>query len=158
MRKYLILLMLFFLSGCVSIPDFEKNSVIEFKEVNDINSSVKVETKNWWYLFEDDDLNIIIKNALIENREIKITILNIEKAFLAMKNIEAENYPLISLNAVFEKEKTSALGFTPPPYGGEVIKFSQMNLSLNQKIDYLNKNSFLLKEEKNKIEGLEFKK
>ena len=90
---------IFFFLGCV--PKIEKvettkdSQIIDELKIIDINEGKNLST-NWWQIFGDEQLNLIISKALNQSYNLKSIEQRFKKANTIIKAIESQNLPNIS--------------------------------------------------------------
>lgn len=157
-KKILTSILLFLLIGCSkSIPKIEKNNITKANDIiwskKDINRKLNFNNKKWWDIYEDKNLNRIIKITLDSNTDLKIASLNIEKT--KNKMVLAENKIESSANAsalIMSTEKNTT---TPKMIAGDNINIALATLDFSYKFDFFNKYSNLVKQQKFLIKGNE---
>jgi len=104
--KYRLLLMAvvmlgtLFVAGCAMGPDYERpesDMPESFMQPDDGGTSIA--NLNWWELFEDEQLNTMIKIALEQNKDMAIAISRIEEARAALGFVRSEQYPQFDVSA-----------------------------------------------------------
>ncbi len=98
--KILTLVFIFFLTGCMLGPDFQK-PVIETPERFRISDEEAEEVVNlkWWELFNDPVLNSLVTTALIENKDVRIAASRVMEARASLGFTKADQYPFFDIEA-----------------------------------------------------------
>jgi len=89
-----------FVAGCAMGPDYERPETDipeSFRQPDD--GGVSIANLNWWELFEDEQLNTMIKIALEQNKDMAIAISRIEEARAALGFVRSEQYPQFDVSA-----------------------------------------------------------
>ena len=92
------------LSGCVNLaPDFERPAAPIANQWPDAATGVVGEGKplasvDWHDYFTDARLKQVIETALANNRDLRVAILNIDKARAQYQIADAARYPAINLS------------------------------------------------------------
>jgi multidrug efflux system outer membrane protein len=125
------------LGGCSLAPKLDVKSVESSDiqalgfNVTEKNSTINQE---WWREYNDEVLNSLVDEALKNNKDIEIALLNISlsRASLAVK--EADFYPSLSAKGSFTRTETSMEAYTS---GGRSSLFNDFSLSaiLNYEVD-----------------------
>lgn len=107
------------LTGCVSLaPDYQRPDApvtAEWRDTKAAQQSTDVETSqadvsaiNWQVFFQDPKLRQVITLALENNRDLRIALLNIERARAQYGIQQAESWPSISVDSSKTASKTPA--------------------------------------------------
>jgi len=85
-----------FLAGCVLGPDYERPELdvpIEYQEPK--SSGESIANIEWWQLFEDEQLQLLIETALEENKDLGIALARIEEAYAAVTIVRSDQFPTV---------------------------------------------------------------
>ncbi len=98
-------------SGCTMIPDLEPidPNVVpkEFKnETLESSNNISLVKPTWENFVQDETLKKVVALAIENNKDIKIAILNIEKARAMYKVARSDNFPTIDANASGNNART----------------------------------------------------
>ena len=153
------------LSGCVAVPHLETNNMNTVPDINHISEYALtnhtgltvLETEKWWEEFNDSQLNTLVEKVVKNNEDMKIAQLNIEKSEQNIKLARSNYLPEVDVQGSIEREKLSEQGLYPPPYGGMVINYSQLNLTSSYTFDFFGKFDAMVKEAQSQKEGLKLK-
>lgn len=134
------------LAGCVSVPNIDTNDTVRItaSKIGDNTFSLmpvlaNVQHSSWWKEYHDEQLTRLIEKVLLNNSDLKIAQLNINKVEQLVNITKSEQYPTINAGATVQKQRLAAQGFTPPPYAGSTINFSQIGLSGGYNLDLFGK-------------------
>lgn len=109
-KRALLLILVSALSGCTLGPDYVRpaspmpdsyraTDVKAFDALTSQQASNPAYTKDWWTLFNDSQLNEIMKLALADNADVKIAIARLSQAEAIAKQAGAALYPTLNLGA-----------------------------------------------------------
>jgi outer membrane protein, multidrug efflux system len=120
-------------SACSLAPEYQKPSLelpVAQKEVS-INA-------DWFKGFNDKKLDLLIAEALKNNDDLKLAVVNVQKARAQYDISKADLYPQIDLNAAATRQKRSVNAF-PGAFGGLYNDYS-MSASVAYEVDFWGKN------------------
>lgn len=106
-----------FFAGCSMAPNMKTPKLelpSSFNKLSDINSSVNIA---WWKNFNDENLNLLIEEALKNNDDLKLAVANVQKARAQYGISESDMYPKIDLDASAKRQRKSAKAY-PSNFGG----------------------------------------
>lgn len=110
----------------MKIPKVELPSAVAQK-------SVKIDTQ-WWKGFKDENLNLLIDEALKNNDDLKLAIVNLKRARALYGVSEASLYPELDLGATATRQSKSTNTF-PSAFGGTYNNFS-LSTSVSYELDF----------------------
>jgi multidrug efflux system outer membrane protein len=87
-------------SACAMGPDYQRPETTmpgAFEQTVDSSSSIA--NLNWWELFDDEQLNSLIRTALEQNRDMAIAVSRIEEARAALGFVRSDQYPQFEVSA-----------------------------------------------------------
>lgn len=103
---YLILAIMLF-PGCSFAPKYAKPKVeLPPEPLKAADDAAKINIE-WWKNYQDENLNLLIKEALKNNDDLKLAVARIEEARARLGLSEANRYPVINANAAALRQKTS---------------------------------------------------
>jgi outer membrane protein, multidrug efflux system len=120
-------------SACSLAPEYQKPSLelpVAQKEVS-INA-------DWFKGFNDKKLDLLIAEALKNNDDLKLAVVNVQKARAQYDISKADLYPQIEINAAATRQKRSVNAF-PGAFGGLYNDYS-MSASVAYELDFWGKN------------------
>jgi NodT family efflux transporter outer membrane factor (OMF) lipoprotein len=94
---------------------------------------------DWWRAFGDAQLDTLMQEALAGSPTLGVAAARTRKALAAANASEASLYPRIDAGASSTRERFSANGLTPPPYGGSWQTLDQLQVTLAWEIDFWGK-------------------
>ena len=109
MSRYLLLVALLpLVVSCTLTPDYERPEL----EVPDgyleaAPGGESVANLDWWKLFQDEQLQLLIRTALEENKDLGIALSRIQEARLTVTAVRANQFPFLDLGGFFGREKQS---------------------------------------------------
>ena len=112
MLRYLaISLWTFTLGGCALGPDYERPPVEEpgsFRMQQGATlEDVSLADLGWWELFEDENLQAIIRKALVENKDVRIAVARVREARALLAATGADQFPRIDGKSSIQRSQTS---------------------------------------------------
>jgi len=103
-RRYLFTLSIMFgvlfVAGCAMGPDYERPETSMpdgFGQV--VDSGASIANLNWWELFNDEQLNLLVRTALEQNKDMAIAVSRIEEARAALGFVRSDQYPQFEVAA-----------------------------------------------------------
>lgn len=108
LRLPLSLAMLPVLVACTLTPDYERPE-LELPEAYVVSADAGESIANvqWWELFQDQQLQLLIRTALEENKDLGIALSRVEEARLTVTAVRANQFPFLNLGGFFGREKQS---------------------------------------------------
>ena len=105
--------------GCVMGPNYQRPAVPAPPAWRDLPASEAQSLANtpWWELFDDPQLQELIRTALAENLDVKIAVERIEEARARYGFVRADLYPKVDGNATAGHLHTSAGSLVHTPEG-----------------------------------------
>ncbi len=110
-------------AGCSMAPDMKTPKVelpSSFDKSSDVNSTVDIA---WWKNFQDENLNVLIEEALKNNDDLKLAVANVQKARAQYGISEADMYPQINLDGSAARQRKSSNAY-PSNFGGIYNNYS----------------------------------
>jgi multidrug efflux system outer membrane protein len=96
------------LVSCAVTPDYERRELdVPEAFVASIDSGESMSNLNWWELFQDDQLELLIRTSLEENRDLAIALSRIEESRAKVISVRADQFPFLNLGAVFGRGQQS---------------------------------------------------
>ena len=120
-----------FLTGCSFAPQM-KTPKVELPNIVS-QKTVKIDTQ-WWKGFGDENLNLLIEEALKNNDDLRLAVVNVKKARAIYGISEAQMYPQLNLGADATRESRSANSY-PSSFGGTYNNFS-LSASMSYELDF----------------------
>ena len=120
-----------FLTGCSFAPQM-KTPKVELPNIVS-QKTVKIDTQ-WWKGFGDENLNLLIEEALKNNDDLRLAVVNVKKARAIYGISEAQMYPQLNLGADATRESRSANSY-PSSFGGTYNNFS-LSASVSYELDF----------------------
>lgn len=107
-RCLLLLLLVPWLVSCALTPDYERPELeVPEEYVAPVPSGDSIANLNWWELFQDEQLQLLIRTALDENKDLGIALSRIQEARLTVSVVRADQFPFLNLGGFFGREKQS---------------------------------------------------
>lgn len=112
MIQYLIAgFLLLTVAGCALGPDYERPVVYTptaFREQPDPGTDqASLAEMGWWELFQDTQLQFLIRDALIENKDLRLAVSRVREARAQYRVTGADQLPQIDGNTSFQRNQTS---------------------------------------------------
>jgi NodT family efflux transporter outer membrane factor (OMF) lipoprotein len=89
----------------------------------------------WWEAFDDARLAAVIERTLAANPDLAVARAHAREASAASAAAGAAIVPQLNAGANFARERLSANGLYPPPFGGSTLSSSELTASLSWKLD-----------------------
>ena len=105
-------------AGCKSLgPDYQRPAMAmptQFSEEAADNKTTSSNIANtWWTLYQDKTLNDLVAMAQQNNTDIKLAVARIEEADAAMREVGAETFPTLNLDARAARSRVTGAGAFP---------------------------------------------
>ncbi|MCR6579190.1 TolC family protein [Campylobacter insulaenigrae] len=152
MRKILIIASCFFIAACSLKPNL-KISDVNYTKSLDENISIN---KQWWKMFNDDNLNYLVEQALKNNNDLQIAYINLQKAYEALGISRSDLLPKLDGSASGARSKTS---INAPSNKSKDFAFGndfKLGLNLSYEIDLWGKYRDNYGASKSKLQASEF--
>ena len=96
------------IAACTLTPDYERPALdVPEDYVAPVDAGGSIANLDWWQLFQDDQLELLIRTALEENKDLGIALSRIEESRLTVTAVRANQFPFFSLGGLFGREKQS---------------------------------------------------
>jgi NodT family efflux transporter outer membrane factor (OMF) lipoprotein len=89
----------------------------------------------WWLAFQDRQLDALIDEALANSPTLAGARARLESAQALARGARAGRLPAADVAGAVERERLSAKGLYPPPYGGSTLNLGQVGVDLSYEID-----------------------
>ena len=110
----LVIQLLGLLAGCAVGPDYKRPDLAvpgSYRyEVKDASDTANTE---WWRQFDDPVLDALIEEALANNKNVKISAAQVEKAAGLLIQTRAPIFPQLTYSGVAERQRVTEYGATP---------------------------------------------
>jgi len=107
-RLRLLVLLVPLVASCTLTPDYERPELdVPEEYIAQAPSGETVANLDWWELFQDEQLQLLIRTALEENKDLGIALSRIQEARLTVTAVRANQFPFLSLGGFFGREKQS---------------------------------------------------
>ena len=95
-------------TGCTLTPDYERPE-LDVPETfgPDDPSGESIANMQWWDLFQDEQLRLLISAALEENKDLEIALSRIAEARLNVVAVRANQFPFLDVSGLFGRERFS---------------------------------------------------
>jgi NodT family efflux transporter outer membrane factor (OMF) lipoprotein len=147
LRLYLICTVtLLSLAGCVNYAGMHEHAIplndtmLSTSYSENSNQHHGSENPNWWYIFNDAELNKIVETALSDSPTIQIAQARIEEAAHIADQSRSTLWPSVNARGDITRERISANTIFPPPYGGNTYTEPAVGLNFQYEFDFWGKN------------------
>lgn len=107
-RLRLLVLLVPLVVSCTLTPDYERPELdVPEEYIAQAPSGETVANLDWWELFQDEQLQLLMRTALEENKDLGIALSRIQEARLTVTAVRANQFPFLSLGGFFGREKQS---------------------------------------------------
>jgi multidrug efflux system outer membrane protein len=103
-----LLVLVTLLSACTLTPDYERPELdVPEDYVATVPVGESIANLDWWDLFRDEQLQLLIRTALAENKDLGIAVSRIEEARLTVTAVRANQFPFLGVSGFFGRDKQS---------------------------------------------------
>ncbi len=107
-RLKLLVLFLPLVVSCTLTPDYERPELdVPQQYTGPAPGGESVANLDWWELFQDQQLQLLIRTALEENKDLGIALSRIQEARLTVTAVRANQFPFLSIGGFFGRDKQS---------------------------------------------------
>ncbi len=110
-RILLLSLWAVMVGGCALGPDYERPPVAEpdsFRMQQGASlEEVSLADLGWWELFQDENLQALIRKALVENTDVRIAVARVREARALLAATGADQFPRIDGKSTIQRNQTS---------------------------------------------------
>ncbi|NQX88897.1 MAG: efflux transporter outer membrane subunit [Halioglobus sp.] len=109
MQRLLIALLLTYLVGaCTVTPDYQRPELDIPKSFGpEAPSGASIANLAWWDLFQDEQLDLLIRTALAQNKDRGIALSRVEEARYTVTAVRANQFPFIDVSGFLGRERWS---------------------------------------------------
>lgn len=126
-------------SGCAVGPNYERPAIElpqAWPEKLGIEAATKAVPERWWTVFSDPQLDALIDEALMHNRDLLVAGQRVIEARAQARVADTNLLPVVSANASRNRTKSSLEGSFPPPPGvSRVTNNYRATLDVSYEID-----------------------
>lgn len=125
------------LAGCAVGPNYKRPDVHppEAFRGDQSASTNSFGDMPWWQLFQDPDLQALIKTALTNNYDLRVAVARVEESRALLAQARSRFYPQVTYSGVTSGYR-NAVGTTPFYTGGSPAQYSAIAGSLSWEIDF----------------------
>ena len=110
--RVLIVAIFMLLSGCTLTPDYERPALdVPGSYVQPADAGASIANLEWWNLFRDAQLQFLIRTALAENKDLRVSLQRIREARALLTFTRADQYPFIDGSGSVSRERPSKILF-----------------------------------------------
>jgi len=107
-RIYRLLMLTLLLTACTLTPDYERPELDVPKQFSaTAPPGESIANMDWWQLFQDEQLQLLISTALADNKNLGISLSRIEEARLTVTAVRANQFPFLGVSGFFGRERQS---------------------------------------------------
>jgi outer membrane protein, multidrug efflux system len=108
LRFPLLLLLVPLVVSCSLTPDYERPELAVPKEyIATPPAGESIANLDWWELFQDEQLQLLIRAALAQNKDLGIALSRVEESRLTVTAVRANQFPFFGVSGLFGREKQS---------------------------------------------------
>lgn len=122
-------------SSCVTGPDYKRPAV----EMPDKVADGKELPTDWWKLFGDPQLQVLVQEALKYNQDLALSLARLDEARALAGIAKADYFPTLDLAARFGEAEISEVGSSTLGATSRRSTFNQLGLVANYEIDFWGK-------------------
>ena len=136
-----IVIALLFMTGCTVGPKYKRPPVTVPDSYRSLppeagpQTSISLADEKWWSVFQDPQLQALIREALSQNYDVRIAAARVLEAQAALGITRADQFPTISAGVSSSNERFAATRITP----AFETSPTQVNLSLFWELDFWGK-------------------
>ena len=107
-RLSVFLLLASLIVGCTLTPDYERPE-LDVPETfgPEDPSGESIANMEWWDLFQDEQLRLLIRSALEENKDLGVALSRIEEARLNVIAVRANQFPFLDVSGLLGRDRLS---------------------------------------------------
>lgn len=125
---YLLLIFLLLLSGCKVGPNYKRPKIDTpsvYRADTQSGQGVSLANEKWWNVFQDPELQQLIRTALADNYDVRIAATRILQAQAALGITRADQFPTVTAGAAATSERL------PQTVQGRAVDTSTLSASLS---------------------------
>ena len=131
------------LSGCAAFPDAQAPLAVRDAESLGLAATQSAPVKlpdDWWRLFGDAQLDALVDKALAGHPSLQMAQARLASAWAFAEVVRANDGPRLDGSAQVSRQRFSANGLYPPPYGGGSFDLGDARLTGSWELDFFGKN------------------
>lgn len=146
MKFVFIILASCLITACAPIAPGNSNIKALTSDNLDLNAIENYQwpSENWWQLYEDEQLNELVRQALKNSPKLDIAKAKIDQAQSGLAAAKAIQWPQINANYQLNRQLYSENYIYPPPLGGAYATENNLNLQLSFDLDLWQHNKSLV--------------
>ena len=140
-KRWFVALVLMLLPGCAVGPNYKRPAVTVPDAYRGMapdaaqQAAASIGNEKWWVVFQDEQLQKLIRQALAENYDVRIAASRVLQAQAVLGITRADQFPTITGGASTSNQRFPKSTLTPPFENSP----SQVNLSLFWELDFWGK-------------------
>ena len=106
--------------GCTMIPKYERAPIPvapRFPGTTESHAEPAVTESDWQNFFTDERLKTLIEIALVNNRDLRVAVLNVEESRAQYRITRSASFPILNAAADYTRSKASLAGFPQASLG-----------------------------------------
>ena len=111
------------LAGCAIGPNYKRptvNAPAEFRDVEREHSTNSLADLSWWSVFKDPNLQNLVRAALTNNYDLRITLARMDQAHALQAQARSQFLPQVGYEGEANRGRNEYLGL-PTPNGGQTM-------------------------------------
>jgi outer membrane protein, multidrug efflux system len=111
-------------AGCLVGPNYEKPKLPApdtFRSADASLSGPSIGDAKWWELFQDEQLQALVRTALAQNDDLKVAAARVLQAEAQLGITRADRYPTVGAEVQAGGVRTAKIGSTPAQTAGAVL-------------------------------------
>ncbi len=135
-RTLVIIPLVILLASCAVGPNYKRPEVHappDFRGASDHTTNSLADLP-WWQMFQDDNLQDLIRTALTNNYDLRIAISRVEQANAILTQNRAAFFPQLGYNGTIQRNR-NAIGGNPAFVGGTTANFLVLDGNVSWELD-----------------------
>ncbi len=124
------------------LPSISANARTALK--NHVAADMPWPHRQWWRMFNDPELDRLVRQALHNNPDMALTAARLDIARTDVARAKAELGTSFALNGGINRQRLSTNGLFPPPIGGETVTEEQLSIDAHREIDWWHRDRDLI--------------
>jgi len=158
LRGLVVPMSLFLAAGCAHMGDIHPQSTLQNPQgiaSSELITEKVVPVDAWWAIYEDPQLDRLIKQSLEGNPSLKIAKIRVEQAKALTQIQNGLRMPELNAGANFSRELYSKTWYFPPPIGGGVFWNNLATMDLSYDLDLWGKQESLISASANEAQAIQ---
>ncbi|RLA16387.1 MAG: hypothetical protein DRQ60_04575, partial [Gammaproteobacteria bacterium] len=105
-----VILSVALISGCALTPDYERPALnVPGTYVTSHEQGESIANLPWWEVFQDDQIEALIRVALAENKDLSVSLSRVAQADAQLTSVRANQFPFLDITGGAGRGKQSQL-------------------------------------------------